>query len=421
MGLPDGIQVGPPPRRGVARTALAVAAKELASSLRDRQTLVYLVVLPLVLYPVLFWASLEAATVLQGTEEGRSARVGLAVAEGAAPDTERVADALAADEGTRHPGPLAVERAPEGDARALLTGRDAALDALVSIRAAPEPSTLAFDSTRARSRLARERVRERLAALAGVLRARALERGGPPDASLAPLRLELHDLAERSERGAYVFSLLVPILFVSMGILGAFFPAVDVTAGERERGTLETTLLLPVPRAGIHLGKVAAVTAAATIAAALNLIGVALAGERLLASLAHEGVGDAIAIPWARLAALLPLGVVFLACASALLVAAASCTDTFRQGQSLLGAVQIVLLAPAFVALLPGLEPTRGLACVPVVQTVLAFRTILQRGAAADPGFLALAAGTQVAYAALATALALRLVGRERWSAARAR
>ncbi len=421
MSFLDGIQDGRPPRHGVARTALAVAAKELASSLRDRQTLVYLVVLPLVLYPVLFWASLEAAAVLQGTEEDRSARVGLAVAEGAAPDPERVAEALAADEGTRHPGPLAVGPAPEGDARALLTGRGAALEALVSIRAAPEPSTLAFDSTRARSRLARERVRERLAALAGALRAQALERGGPPAASLAPLRLELHDLAERSERGAYVFSLLVPILFVSMGILGAFFPAVDVTAGERERGTLETTLLLPVPRAGIHLGKVAAVTAAATIAAALNLIGVALAGERLLASLAHEGVGDAIAIPWARLAALLPLGVVFLACASALLVAAASFTDTFRQGQSLLGAVQIVLLAPAFVALLPGLEPTRGLACVPVVQTVLAFRTILQRGAATDPGFLALAAGTQVVYAALATALALRLVGRERWSAARAR
>lgn len=414
---------------GVFASALSVAHKELRSSLRDRQTLLYMVVLPFALYPVLFWILLQGASFLRGSDQQRSVRVAV-VSDARLPEpdlAERVAEALGQRPAGRSDladGPVAVAvtlaGAPDAPAVADLLGPEATLDALLRLEPPPAAASLAFDSTRPSSSLARQRVAERLEALAATLRAEALAAAGASDAELAVLGVQVRDVSSFRDRGAYVFSLLLPMMFVFMGILGAFFPAVDVTAGEKERGTLETTLLLPVPRAGIHLGKILAVTAAATIAAGVNLLGMALAAEHLLAGLStSDGAGFTIVIPWARLAALFPLGVLFLASTSALLVAAASFTETFKQGQSLLGSVQLLLLAPAFVGVLPGVELSAGLALVPVVQTVLAFRSILQEGQAVTPGLLGLVALSQLAYAALVTWFALWLQASERQLAPR--
>jgi len=398
------------------QTALLVAGKELRSSLRDRQTLLYTVVLPFAMYPLLFWVLLQGAALLRGEDERRAVDVGLTVEPGLAASLSdaRLEAALAEGPGSRHAGPVRVDRlAPEAEEERLVTGREAPLDAVLRLEG-EGGSAVVFDSTRSRSVLARERVEERIETLGTELRDEAMVAGGASPGELRVLRLDLRDVSSRRDRGAYIFSLLLPMMFVFMGILGAFFPAVDVTAGEKERGTMETTCLLPVGRTGIHLGKVLAVTLAATTAASLNLLGMALAAEHLLSGLAGDGAAFEIVIPWTRLLALFPLGIVFLVTISAFLVAAASFTDTFKQGQSLLGSVQLVLLAPAFVAVMPGLELTPSLALVPVVQTVLAFRTILQEGSALAPGLLALVAVSELVYAALATAVAVHLTSRER-------
>ena len=64
--------------------------------------------------------------------------------------------------------------------------------------------------------------------------------------------------------GGYLLSKILPLIIVVMVMLGAFHPAIDITAGERERGTLETTLSAPIARAALMTGKVVAV---ATLAA----------------------------------------------------------------------------------------------------------------------------------------------------------
>jgi len=68
--------------------------------------------------------------------------------------------------------------------------------------------------------------------------------------------LQDRSVAPRARVGGYVLSKLLPLIVVVMIMLGAFYPAIDITAGERERGTLETILSAPVSRFDLMTGKV---------------------------------------------------------------------------------------------------------------------------------------------------------------------
>lgn len=415
-----------PRTAGVLRTACSVAWKELRSSVRDRQTLIYTVVLPLAMYPAIFWIMLQGAAILRGRDELTRVTVGVegatdaltesALVEGLelVPEeeaTEGTADTGEAQgPGLRHPGPLEVEPVgptdDEAARRELLAPDegDPALDLLLRFGAsADEPTELFYDSTRSRSVLAADRVRERLKQLVDEARRLTLAKTGRDASELRAFDVVVRDLASERDIGGYVFSMILPMLFVFMAVMGAFFPAVDTTAGEKERGTAETTLLLPVPRVGIHLGKVLAVFVAACVAAALNILGMALAAEHLLSS--AIGRAFALEIPWGALAAAAPFCGLFLFMVSAILVAVASTTKTFKQGQSLLGSVQMLFFVPAFVSVIPTLKLNVAFAFVPVLQTVLAMRALLQAtgpGETAPLFELSLVAVSQLVYTALA-------------------
>jgi len=385
----------------VAQVAWAVAKKELRTALRDRQAMAYTLLLPLGLYPVIFWVMLQGFLVVQGQRE----RTGVAAEVSGAQDHE---EELRLSRGLSEPAP----GSPPGEVDVRFAERDAGaedlelhageLDAALDLEPAESgASELRFDGSKSRSTLARDRLAERLRVLAADARAEAL---GGDTAALEAFRVERVSLASKEQESAYMLSFMLPMMFCIMTVLGAFFPAVDLTAGEKERRTAETTLLLPVPRAGVLLGKLLAVSAGALAATVLNVAGLLAAAEHLLAGLSDEAIE--VSVPWGAFPAAAPLLVLFIVTTSALMLAIATGADTFKQGQSLLAPVQIVVLLPAMIVSMPGIELTPALALVPVAQTALAFKAIMQGDAGALE--LALVAVSQVVYAALALSLALR-------------
>jgi ABC-type Na+ efflux pump permease subunit len=396
----------------VARVALAVAGKELRTGFRDRQAMIYAIVLPLALYPVLFWVMLQGALVVEGERERTEVTAALAGARDPA-EAGALADALRTPPAGEPPGPVAVRDADAADLGALRAGR---LDAVVALEGAnlgPELAQLRperggaifYDGSKSRSSLARRRAAERLEHHAREARLAAV--GGDP-AALEAFRVEEESLATGVEESAFILSFLLPMMFCIMAVLGAFFPAVDLGAGEKERGTAETTLLLPVPRIGVLAGKILTVAAFALIATVLNVAGLLVAAEHLL-----SGMGESFAfeVPWSAFPRAAPLLLLFLVTTSALLFAVASFADTFKQGQSLLGPVQMVVLVPAILVSMPGIELTPALALVPVAQTALAFKAVLQ----GDAGTLelGLVAASETIYAVLAVLVALKLTASE--------
>src|SRR6185295_6092182 len=151
------------------------------------------------------------------------------------------------------------------------------LDALIVAsegRAGKTAVSVVYDETREPSSQARERI-DRL--LSSALPAQCQPTYAVTDRSIAP----------GAKVGGYILSKILPLVVVVMVMLGAFYPAIDITAGERERGTLETTLSAPIARAALMTGKVVAVATLATISGVLNLASMSitvLEGAKLAAS-----------------------------------------------------------------------------------------------------------------------------------------
>jgi sodium transport system permease protein len=454
----------PPPALsppGLWRTALLVARKDLASAYRDRQTWISTVLVPLGLYPLMFFILLQASALVSDQEQARTVRLALGAAPVSAHRLEELAlrlepllAASGADAGRlaqrallgagsdpedAAPEPPAAHGASElevlagldREALAALVGaQDAAADLPASEPApasAPDrprfdaalwlpddgPPQILFDGARPASLVAEERLSQALERLGRSARQQALDGAGLRASKLTPFRVQKVDLAASTDIGAFVLSMLLPMMLVVMGMLGAFYPAVDLTAGERERGSYETGLIAPIPRLGLAFGKLIAVTLSALLGATMNLVGIGLAANHLLGLMGGAERID-VQIPWLLLALVLPLLLAFLLLVAAVLTAAASLTETFKQGQALLGSVQLVFILPAVAATLPGLELTPGLASVPVVGFTLAVRTVLRSGSPAELPLVPLLCCllAHLALALLAAALAARLLTR---------
>lgn len=406
------------------KASLWVARKELVASFRDRQTLLYAVVLPLCLYPVLFWVMVQGALFVQGQRERSEAIVGLALSDPARDTTEleaalaREAPVPDSEEGAPAIAPLALRRGANAldaeGARAWLEGSEGAdaLDAVLWIGTGPdEPGRLYFDSTRSSSRLARQRVTTRLEPYLERARGEAAAGLGRSAEELSTFDVQRANVAPERDMFAYVLSFLLPMLLVIMCVMGAFFPAVDLTAGEKERGTVETTLMLPVRRLAVQQGKILAVCASSVLATTLNLLALGLSAGHLLSMMSTRidvGVGE---LPVLALVAILPLALLFAFFVSAVLVLVASLAASFKEGQALLGPVQMVFILPAMAGALPGLELDAGTAAIPVVNVVLAFRAMLQHRAL--PLEYLVTAVTLLVYALLAIRFAVRVLDRE--------
>ncbi|MEO0652802.1 MAG: ABC transporter permease subunit [Planctomycetota bacterium] len=409
------------------RATLTVAAKEIRTTFRDRQTLIYAVVLPLVMYPALFWVMLQAMSLIEGkrasatielavaAEPGAETRLAALVAELdlAAGDEEAVGAAGAFIGTVLDPAGLdpATRRAElEAQLDSELGGE---ADVALWIPAGELPLEVLFDGARARSLHGRERLEERLEALAEQARSTAIEEGAVPPAELSELDYRQRNLSSSKQLGAFVMSLMLPMMIIIMAVMGAFYPAVDLTAGERERKTEETTLLSPIPRLAVQFGKLLAVSTASGVATAMNLLGMGLAAGYLLSMLGGGQIG--FELNWRDLALVAPFALPLILFVSAVLTAVASLAETFKQGQSLLSGAQMLFIFPAMATSLPGLELTPQIALLPVVGVAVAFRTILRGGPLDELPWdgLAIVAGSLLVYAAIAVAISVRLLDQE--------
>jgi sodium transport system permease protein len=292
-----------------------VFAKELRETLRDRRTLVVMVLLPLALYPLVGVGLTELVASREQARAAEPSRVGLSGP--AWPALERA---------LRGHGKIEI-LAGAGNGEVVRQGR---LDALLEVRDR-QPALrdegraylrVTVDASRDRSRLAEERLSSALERFADELRRARLAQRGLPASLLDPLRTETRDLASSREVSARVLAGVLPLVVVLMVLLGAFYPAIDLTAGEQERGTLETLFVSPAGRLDLMTGKFLAVATVAIGTGMINLASIGLtAGLGFGKALRAAGLG---AVPWSTaaltLVALLPSALFF----AALMLAVAS-------------------------------------------------------------------------------------------------
>jgi sodium transport system permease protein len=222
-----------------------------------------------------------------------------------------------------------------------------------------------------------------------------------------PIAVQDVDVSTPASRAVLVLGLM-SYLVIFATLMGGMYLAIDATAGERERGSLESLLTTPVPRSRLIYGKIAATCAYMFVSLALTVTACAIAVRfvRLEEFGMTANLGPATALGIVLLTApLIPAG-------AALMTLVASFTRSYREAQSYLGFATLVPTLPlAFIGIL-GLKPTLALMAVPSLSQHFLMNQLL-RGEAPAALEIAVSAGASLALGALLAWIAGRLYERE--------
>jgi sodium transport system permease protein len=381
-----------------ARDIAVVFRKELRETLRDRRTVAVMVLFPLVAYPLLSLLMVQVMASKQAAGEAQVSRVAVTAVGTASDDSLASVRALLGERPKHDVEVLPAGAVTDAAVAAVAAGK---VDAVVEIlpppaSPGPRPVRIIYDETRDPSTQAHTRVEQSLAA-------------AHPVGCAPSYGVESKSVAPRRKVGAFVLSKVLPLIVVVMTMLGAFYPAIDVTAGERERGTLETLLASPVSRYDLMTGKVLAVTALAALTGTLNIFSMSLT----ITALTHVGGGaPPIVIPWTHAAATLltviPTAFLF----AAVLVAVGAVARSFKEAQNLLAPVYLLCLAPSMVAGVADFKLTGPAMVVPSMNVTLLARDLMMGQASLPAAVVVLV--TTLAFGALALAFAARLYDSER-------
>ncbi len=374
-----------------------LARKELTEILRDRRTIVTLVLMPLLLYPLLTVGFGQFAA-------GKAAEQATLYRLGFQSDKEKSDLEWLLPWGVpKEPGQPALRGGVMPDLDEAVRERQVE----VGLRETGQPGEwdLVFREDSAYAREAVSYLQQVLARADANLLREGLKATGrrPPPA----LRLRPVPLAAERESGLSV-AVFVPLVLILMTITGAVYPAIDLTAGERERNTLEVLVAAPVPRVSLLFGKYVAVVAVAVLTALVNIGSMTV--SLLLSGFAERVFGpDGLRV--VTLLEVFGLVLLFALFFSAVLLVLTSFARSFKEAQAYLIPLMVVALLPGVVALVPGLRLSGPLAVVPLLNIVLLARDLLEGHA--DPVSAAVVVLATLIYAVLAIALAAQVFGAE--------
>jgi sodium transport system permease protein len=400
-----------------------IYAREMRDQLRDRRTLFLIAVLPLLLYPLLGMSFFQLSQFLRNNaskvlvlgesqlihsdwlpplitedrfvsswfasvDERNSLQIirpqEMWTKEEIPQESERRLEA--AREAIEQGQVQVVLYFPEGFDKRLETVRSALMDREANglepdQTAVPEPEIF-YNSANEKSRIAQLRVEAVLRDWRAAVTQTNLRDSNVPIGATTPFTLKQQDVAREQQRTAAVWSKILPFILFIWALTGAFYPAIDLCAGEKERGTLETLLVSPAERREIVWGKLLTIMSFSIVTALLNLCSMGLTAKFVLhqfqeiASVPGAGglsLPPLTSVMWLVIA-LLPIAAFF----SAMCLACAAFARSTKEGQYYLMPLLLVIMPLMMLPLSPGVELNLGNSLIPVTGVVLLLRAVIE-------------------------------------------
>ena len=202
------------------------------------------------------------------------------------------------------------------------------------------------------------------------------------------IAIEREDVASTEEKFAENAGGFLPYIFIIFGFMGSIYPALDLGAGEKERGTLETILSSPASRFDIVMGKFLVVVLFSIATAFLAMLGVLIMVYQFLPTIETNITQTVMDMLGPRrifiiMSMVLPVSAFFAAVALAISIFARS----FKEAQSMMAPLNIIIILPAMIGMLPGFKLSAVTAAIPILNLSLATKAIL--GGSADPILIA--------------------------------
>ncbi len=367
---------GPTKQRLAWNQIVTLYRYELRSALRERAIVINSILIPIFLYPLIMWVAFSGIMLVKWHSDSTQSRV---VVQDWPREHPELRNRI-----TREKRITLIEETNRFDPREISAAR---LDALVLFEPASGSASnlpgnfqvgITFDSSKDRSVAARERLESVINDYRREWLAREARKREISPEEWAGIHIDSKNVATKRQMGGFVLGMMLPILFVVMVAAGTFYPAIDCTAGERERNTWETLMSSGASRVNVIVAKYLYVTTFGTMAGILNLLAFAVTLKPIFAPLLKEA-GTMLnftvlpqSIPLIATGAVLLAGFV-----SAGMMIFAAFARTFKEGQAMIMPFYLIVMLPPIFLQTPGIQFSVPLSCVPVVNVTMMIRSAL--------------------------------------------
>ncbi|MBL4632093.1 MAG: ABC transporter permease [Paraglaciecola sp.] len=199
------------------------------------------------------------------------------------------------------------------------------------------------------------------------------------NALIEPILLEKVNTADNRENWGEKIGAMLPYVLFIICLMGATAPATDIGAGEKERGTLETLLISPIERNKIVMGKFLTICVAGAMTALITVASMVIWGLVLSQGMAIKVVADFMAqISMLDFLLIFLMLVPVVAIFASILLSLSIYAKSFKEAQSYMGPMSILVIIPIMLALLPGVELKGGWAWVPITNVSLAMKELVK-------------------------------------------
>ncbi|MBK7109230.1 MAG: ABC transporter permease subunit [Chitinophagales bacterium] len=396
------------------KNIFTIFRKEFKDVTRDKRTLYMMLLMPLLLYPVILTVITNFLESQQEKADASITRIGIIETGG-----EMLFDEYAHSTKQTRITNLAIDTIT---AKQLVTTDSfdviywfpadfvAAIDSIL-----PTTYNYYYNSTNNEYKV--DGIRKMDAEFQGILGAKRIAQLNINATQLNPASSRGINLASEREQTGAIIGGMIPYFFMIFCLLGCMYPAIDLAAGEKERGTLETLLVSSASRVEIYIGKFLVVALSGFISAISAIIGMLIAAKINFDSGDMAGGGamaelmNGILEPGTviqLLLILLPLNIFF----AALLLMLSIYARSFKEAQSYISPLMIIVVLPAIIGMMPGVRLDTTTAFIPILNVSLGAKEIIS--GTAQPIPLILTYVSLLVYAGISLIISVRFFNNEK-------
>ncbi len=352
-----------------------IFAKELKDTLRDRRTLIFMLIVPIVAMPLLMTGiSRLMISQVKKIEAQKSTLVVQNINQLPADlqDTIKTSAQFELIDENKY-GDAAIDTLKAGglDLVVVVPENFAAAIELES----PTDIEIYYDRADDRSNSAEDKMTDLLNRYKErTVAARLVKRSISTDL-LTPFEKVRNSVASAQKLAGQTLGRMLPYFFILMCFLGAMYPAIDLCVGEKERGTLETLLVAPATRGEFVLGKYAVILLAGMVAGLLCMISMTYSLNNMMGDMIQGAAAmPKIEINASTIALILMIVIPLAGIFAAILLSVSIFAKSAKEAQGYMSFLNMFLIFPAFVSFLPGMDLNWGLSMIPIVNTSLIVR-----------------------------------------------
>lgn len=201
-----------------------------------------------------------------------------------------------------------------------------------------------------------------------------------PQGFVKPIDLREQNIAPQERVIGKIMGRFLPMLLLLFIFTGCIYIAIDITAGEKERRTLQTLFTAPLKVSEIIAGKFLATFLVGVVSASMNVLSLLVAMYIQVQLMSNGEAGAAFSLPigpegWAWMALIIVLATAFMAAIS---IAVVLLANSYKEAQSYVSPLMMVIIIPAVMSQMPGMELTSTTAMIPMLNISLAIGAIFQ-------------------------------------------